>query len=290
MRDYVITTDSTADLSLDYIKENNVHYLGLNFTVDEKVYSFEDNYDIKLFYDKMREGMKATTMQANMLETKEFFESFAKKGLNVLHIAFSSALSGSCATEQMMANEVMEEYPDIKIIIVDSLAASGGQGLVVSKAVEKKVEGFTLEENIEFLNTLIPRVVHYFTVEDMVYLYRGGRVSKGKAMLANAINIKPILNCNIEGKLVPVEKARGRKKSLKMISDMIAKNMGDNFREENPYITVYHADSIEDARLLGEEIKSTYGIDDIRYELIGPTIGAHCGPGSVGIFYIGNER
>lgn len=290
MRDYIITTDSTADLPLEYIDKNNVKYLGLNYRLEDKEYSFRDSISLKEYYNKMRDGAKTTTMQANIAETRELFESIIKDGKDILHISFSSELSGSFNTESIVANELMDEYPDANICIIDSKAASGGQGIAVRHAVICKEKGYTLDEAKNYLNDLIPRITHYFTVEDMVYLYRGGRVSKTKAFIANVVNIKPILHCNEEGKLVPVTTARGRKKSIKEICKLMKANLSENYKDDNPFIVICDADARDEAMELGRYIAEETGIKDIIYNEIGATIGAHSGPGTIALFYVGRNR
>lgn len=290
MGEYVITTDSTADLFLSYIEEHHLPCIGLNFLVDDQEYSYRDNYDMKNYYDRMRDGMKTSTMQAGMQEVTDLFTALARDGKDIVHISFSSGLSGSFNTESLVAQQVMEEYPERRIVVLDSLAASGGQGLIVRKALEKKEAGADMDELIRFVEEIKLKTVHYFTVEDMVYLYRGGRVSKVKSILANAINIKPILHVDNDGHLVMIDKARGRKKSLQKMADHMAANKTEDFSKRNPYIVICHADCEADARYLGTQVQAHFPDVEILYEEIGPTIGAHSGPGTIALFYIGEAR
>lgn len=290
MKKFIISTDSTADLPSDYIKEKNIEYLSLNFIIDDKEYSYRDGLNLKDYYDKMRAGASTSTMQANFQDAYNLFESYASQGIDVLHISFSSALSGSFNTETLVAKEVEQNYPGSRIVVIDSLSASGAQGLFVRKAVEAKEYGKSLEEVIEYLEKIRGRMTHYFTVEDIKYLQRGGRVSKAKAIIANVVNLKPILHCDEEGKLVPVSTERGRKKSIKAIYKLFMENIGENFKKENPYIIICDADCREDSMILGEFIKSKFEDIEIKYEDIGPTIGAHSGPGTIALYYIGEHR
>lgn len=289
MKKFFITTDSTADLPIEYLEKNNIKYLALNYMIDNKEYSYKDDLSLSEYYEKMRNGSKTSTMQATIKDTEELFTSLLSEGYDVLHIAFSSALSGSYNTECVVAENIKEKYPNSRIEIVDSLSASMAQGLLVQQAVKMRDDGLELDEIVRELKLIVPRLVHYFTVEDMIYLYRGGRVSKGKTVIAKAINIKPILNCSEDGKLNVVSKARGRKKSLKAICDMIKDNLSDG-KYKNSEIIICDADCNDDAKYLEEIIKEELGIDNIVHYNIGPTIGAHCGPGTVGVFFIGKHR
>lgn len=285
---YIISTDSTADLKQEFLDKNEIYYLQLGYSIDGQAHTFTDGYPLNEFYERMRAGDIATTTQANMMETKEFFTNFAKQGIDVLHIGFSSALSGSYSVEYMMAQEVMEEYPNVTIKVIDSLAASGGQGLMVLKALEKKNEGYSLQELEEYLISIRPYLTHIFTVESMTYLYRGGRVSKGKAVIANTMNIKPILNCNEEGKLTPIAKAHGRKKSIKEICNLFGQYHDEIDKDD--IVLIYDADCKEEGDALESMMIEKYGLTNTKRENIGPTIGAHSGPGTVAIFFLGSKR
>lgn len=290
MKKFIISTDSTADLPLEYVREKGIEYLPLNFIIESKEYSYKDDLDLKTYYDKMREGASTTTMQANFQDTYDAFEKYAKEDIDILHISFSSALSGTFSTETLVAREVMDKYPSCKIAVIDSLAASGGQGILVRRAVEAKERGMDIDGVIEYIEDLKKRVTHYFTVEDMKYLQRGGRVSKTKAIIANVVNLKPILHCDDQGKLVALTTERGRKKSIKSIYKLFVENQGENFKLENPYIVICDADCRDDAIMLGEMIKENFYDVEIKYEEIGPTIGAHSGPGTIALYYIGEHR
>ncbi|MDO5696210.1 MAG: DegV family protein [Eubacteriales bacterium] len=290
MQDFVLSTDSTADLPLSVMEEMGVRFVSLDFTVDGEQHGYRDDVDLKYYYDRMREGMRTSTSQAGMQEVTELFTESAAAGRDVLHISFSSELSGSYNTECMVAKQIEEEYPGIRIVVVNSRCASGGQGLLVRKLVEKKAAGCSLDELAAYAEDLKRRVIHLFTVDDLVYLYRGGRVSKAKTVLTKAINIKPLMHCNIEGKLLPYDKARGRKKALQRMADDVASYLTEDYKAENPYIIIGHADSLDDAKFLGERLTEKYGFEQIIYEWITPTIGAHSGPGTIALFFVGNER
>lgn len=288
MSEYVLTTDSTAELSLNYLEENNIGCLGLNCIINEKEYSFRDKMDMKKFYEEIKKGLKATTTQAKVSEIIDLFTGYAKQGINIIHIGFSGALSGSYNTECLIAKQVMEDYPNIKIEVIDSCCAAGGQGLLVRYAVKNKNK-LNYHQMVDYITKLKDKIVHLFTVEDMVYLYRGGRVSKVKSVIANAMNIKPILHCTKEGKLEAFDKTRGRKKSFQAMIDIVGKKLCSDYKEKNDIFLIGHGNCLEEADYIGNQLKEKYGID-YETEFIGPTIGAHSGPGTIAIFFIGDER
>lgn len=290
MRKYMITADSTIELSPQRATEIGLPCISVNYLIDEIEHTWQDDIDLKDYYDRMRAGAKMSTVQAHRLAIEEFFTHWASAGYDIIHLSLSSGLSGTWESECMVAKAVMAEYPDTRIEVVDTLAASYGQTLLAMRALAMQAEGAAMDEVLAHLKDIRGRVTHYFTVDTLEYLYRGGRVSKAKMVLSRAININPILHCDTDGTLKPLDKARGRKKSLQRLADMMGNNLSDNYKSENPYIIIAHADSLTDAEFLGERIRVRYGIEDIRYEWVGPTIGAHAGPGTIGLFYIGRGR
>lgn len=285
---YILSTDSTGDFKKEFFDKNEIYYLELGYSIGGKEHSFTDGYSLKEFYTQMRNGELTSTSQAKIIEVQELFRKFAKEGMNILHISFSSALSGSYAIECMVAQEVMEEYPDVKIKVIDSLSCSGGQGLMIIKALEKKNEGYSMDELEEYLLSIRPNISHIFTVEDMIYLYRGGRVSKGKAIIANTINIKPILCCNEEGKLVPITQVHGRKKSIKELCNLFGQYHKELDKDE--ILIISDADCSEEADNLEKMLIEKYGLTNIVRQNVGPTIGAHSGPGTLALFFLGDRR
>lgn len=289
MRDFIITTDNMADLPDSYIEERGLKIMSLSYMLEGKTYSEKDKLPVKEFYDKMRNGAMPTTSQVNPDEAKEVFEELLKEGKDVLHIAFSSGLSGSYNSARIAAEELIEEGAEGRVIVIDSLCASLGEGLLVHKALALKDEGKSLDEIADWLKDNRLHLCHNFTVDDLNHLYRGGRVSKTVAVLGTMINIKPILHVDDEGKLVPVGKVRGRKKSLITLVDNMEKQLGD-YKDQNDIIFISHGDCEEDANFVADQIKDRFGIDSFLINYVGPTIGAHSGPGTVALFFMGEKR
>lgn len=290
MSDYIITTDNTADLPDDYIKEHGLGVMSLTYTIDGKTYNRENGLSCEAFYAKMRAGSMPTTSQVNPQEAKKEFKKFLEEGgKNILHIAFSSGLSGSSNSARIAAEELMEERPDCHIRVIDSLCASLGEGLLVHHALKLQKEGMGFEELAEWLEAHKLNLVHNFTVDDLFHLYRGGRVSRMTAVVGTMINIKPVLHVDNEGHLIPVSKARGRKKSLIQLVDSMERQIG-SWRDKNDWIFISHGDCIEDARFVADLVKQRLGFEHFLINHVGPTIGAHSGPGTVALFYLGDVR
>ncbi|MDY3730212.1 MAG: DegV family protein [Candidatus Choladocola sp.] len=286
---YLITTDNMADLPEEYLKEKQLLTMSLTYLLDGQTYNAENSLPYQEFYKKMREGCMPTTSQINPQEAKEKLAEFLKINKNIIHIAFSGGLSGTFNSVRLAAQELMEEQPDCKITVIDSLAASMGEGLLVYKALEQQEAGLSYEEMVEWIENNKLHVCHYFTVDDLFHLYRGGRVSKAAAVLGTMINLKPVLHVDDEGHLIPLSKVRGRKKSLNALVDGMEKQMG-SFREKNDIIFLSHGDCYEDALYVQEQIKKRFGIEKFMISPVGPTIGAHSGPGTVALFFMGEAR
>lgn len=289
MKDYIITTDTTSDLPSEYIAKHGITIIPLCYMIKDEVYGSGKEMDIKDFYSLMRSGTMPTTMACVPNQVHDIFEGFIKKGYDILHISFSSALSSSYNNSVMVANELMEQYPDSKINVVDSLCASMGEGLLVHKAVIKKEAGASLDEVTTWLEDHKLNLCHQFTVDSLFHLHRGGRVSKATAIVGTLINVKPVLHVDNEGRLIPLCNVRGRKKSLTTLVDNMAKSL-EGYTGENDDIFIGHGDCLEDAMYVGSLIKERFGIDNITYNYISPTIGTHSGPGTVALFFMGNTR
>lgn len=287
MRDFIIVTDSTVDLPEHMLEEQGIPVLQLNYVLDGKTYEDRKGLSGKEFFDKLREGSMPTTSQVNPEQAREFFEPFVKAGKNILCIGFSSGLSGTYNSERIAAEELSEEYPDAKIIVIDSLCASMGQGLLLVKALKKQREGMTLEELAQWLEENKLHICHNVTVDDLNHLYRGGRISKTTAVFGTLVQIKPIIHMNDEGKLIVIGKERGRKKALNTIVDMMGKQMEGY---ENDLVMVTHGDCLEDAEYVKTQIQKKYGIQDVVINGIGTVIGTHTGPGVVAVFCMGEKR
>ena len=241
MGDYLITTDNMTDFPEEYIKEHDLPMMSLTYFLDGVMYTAENSLSSEEFYKKMREGCMPTTSQVNPEEAKEKLLQFLQLNKNIIHIAFSSGLSGTCNSVRIAAQELSEEIPDCRITVVDSLAASLGEGLLVHKALEKQKAGLSYDEMVNWLEENKLRICHNFTVDDLFHLYRGGRVSKAAAVLGTMINLKPVLHVDDEGHLIPLSKVRGRKKSLNTLVDNMEKQMG-SYREENDIVFISHGD------------------------------------------------
>lgn len=290
MKDFIITTDTTADLSADYLAKYHIGLLSLSYTLEDETYTWDNPLPVKDFYNKLRNGSLPTTSQVNPELAAEAFEKIiTEQDVNILHIAFSSGLSGTYNSARIASMELADKYPENKIIIVDSLAASMGEGLLVHKAVMMKEEGKSLEEIASWLEENKLHLVHNFTVDDLFHLYRGGRVSKTAAFVGSMINLKPILHVDDEGHLIPLSKVRGRKKSLLALVDCMEKQMG-SWKDKNDIVFISHGDCEEDAQFVADQIKERFGIEAFLIDYVGPTIGAHTGAGVVALFYMGDYR
>lgn len=289
---YKITTDSTADLPEEYLKENNVGCIPISYILDGVTYGWDKELDWKEFYRLMREeGKMPTTSQINPVEAKKYFEDCIKTDKEILHIAFSSGLSGTYNNMRLAAEEIMEEHPDVKITVVDSLCASMGEGLLVHKAVRLRNEGKSMEETAQWLEKHKLNLVHVFTVEDLFHLYRGGRVSKAAAVIGTLASIKPKLHVDNEGHLIVIGKIRGRKKSLTELVDYMNDKMGKWVQENrDDYVFISHSDALEDAERVRDMVRERFGVENFIINHIGPTIGAHTGSGTVTLFFMGTSR
>ncbi len=289
MRDFIITSDTTCDLPQDYCAAHSIdiHPLYYRFG-DEEIYGGDNSLDPAVFYSRMRGGEMPTTMATNPEDSKELFQSRISQGYDILHIAFSSALSSSCQNAALAAAELMDENPEASIRVVDSLCASMGEGLLVYKAIEYKQAGHTLEETIQYVESIKLKISHQFTVDDLFHLHRGGRVSKATAIVGTIVGIKPLLHVNDLGELKSIGKTRGRKKSLVALVDKMAATMDHG---SNETIMISHGDCLEDAQFVADRIKSQLPeVHNVLINLVCPTIGAHSGPGTIALFFEGSPR
>jgi DegV family protein with EDD domain len=288
MSEYVIFTDSACDIKPAMLREWGVYSASLSFKFenDDKTY-FNDDMPIDEFYTRMREGGVAKTAAANPESFATAFEALLKDGKDILCLGFSSGLSTTYNSARIAANQLKDEYPDRKIIVIDTLAASAGQGMLVYLAVKKLNDGATIEENAEYIKGLIPKLCHWFTVDDLVYLKRGGRVSAAAAFFGNMIGIKPVLHVDDEGHLVPVAKVRGRKTSIAALADKYGELADD---KENGVVFISHADCMNDVKALEELLRSRYGASLDVITDVGTVIGAHSGPGTLALFFVGSEK
>ena len=288
MENYVIFTDSGCDISPELLKKWEVEYINLifRFEGDEKEHTNEDIGSAE-FYNKMREGMVAKTSAINPDTFEARFEEVLKQGKDILYLAFSSGLSTTYNSSKIAAEELAGKYPERKVVSVDTLAASAGQGLLVYLAVEKKKNGAELEEVAEYIDGIKNNLCHWFTVDDLVYLKRGGRISPTVAFVGNILGIKPVLHVDDEGHLVNVTKVRGRKAAI----GKMAEKYGELARDaKSGVVYISHGDCISDAEALKARLCSEYGAEVELITDIGAVIGAHSGPGTLALFFVGNEK
>ena len=288
MRDYIIFVDSACDISCDLLNDWGVRYcsLSLVFSGDTKEYS---DYEIPAheFYDKMRNGALPKTSAANMGKFYDAFEAIVKDGYDVLYLGFSSGLSATVNFAREAAEEIMSEYEGSNVVVVDSLCASAGYGLLLKLLVDKKAVGATIDEVATFAENTKMNVMHWFTVDDLKYLKAGGRISATTALLGGMLNIKPVMKVDENGKLVSVSKARGRKAALKAMTDMFEQTAID---KKDGLIYISHGDCIDDANLLADMLKENSGATVNLITNVGPVIGSHSGPGTLALFFLVNER
>ncbi|MGY3717589.1 DegV family protein [Sutcliffiella cohnii] len=277
-----IIVDSACDLPKSYLEENNVELLSLKVLYNEKEYDDMVSIQAKEVFDAMREGAVIKTSQAAPTQAKEVFENIAKNEESAIYIAFSSELSGTYQMAMLMKNDVLEEYPDLDVTIINTRGASLGIGLIVKRAIELANSGASKEEIIAEVENYVAQMEYVFTVDNLDYLARGGRVSKASAFVGGLLNIKPLLHME-DGKLIPIEKIRGRKKVLRRMVD-IMKERGGSF--ENQTIAISHGDDEETALALKEMIQAETGAKDFYIHSIGSAIGAHAGPGTIALFFL----
>lgn len=284
--DYILITDDSCDLPNEYLDEHNIKYLCLSYSVGDTVYTRND-LPAKEFYQMMRSGQMPITTQVNQQSFTDFFTGFLEQGKDILYLAFSSGLSGTCNSGKAASQALQEKYPDRKIYVVDSLCASLGQGLFVHKVREKRDEGYNIDDLKEYAESIVPHISHRFTVDDLMHLHRGGRVSKTSAIAGSLLGIKPTLYVDDEGHLLPVDKVRGRKAAITKMVDEMEAVVGDT---ENDIFMISHGDCIEDAQIVIDMIKERFGIDNYILNYVGPVIGTHSGPGTLALFMMADKR
>lgn len=289
MSDYVITTDSNSDVRPEFIKENHLTIIPQYYAFGDTVYGDELNMSPHDFYETMRNGELPKSMANNPAVIKERFEKILKEGKNILHVAFSSALSGSCNNVVMTANELLEKYPDRKIMVFDSLNASLGEGVSVYRAVELMKSGKTMEEVYDVLTEEREHVNVSFTVNDLNHLQRGGRVSKTTAIVGSLVNIKPILTVTSSGELKADGTVRGRKKSLKTLVTRMEQSLQTDTYGKDRIVAVLHGDCPDEAESVADMVREL-GFSHIIINDVSPSIGTHAGPGVVGLVFYGKKR
>lgn len=289
--DFAIVTDSSSNLPEDIIDDFGLHVLPLTFMVDGRQYQSYlkgQHTDLAQFYAMMREGKEITTSLPSLAESEALLRGLLDQGRDVLYIGFSSGLSGTFEATDLLLRRLAEEYPDRTILAVDTLAASLGQGLLVWYAATKAREGASITEVRDWLEQNKLHLAHWFTVDDLMFLFRGGRVSKTSAWAGTLLNIKPVMHVDDEGHLVPLEKVRGRRKSLKALVDHMGASALQPVAEQTVFIT--HGDCREDAELVAQMVRERFGVRDIVINYVDPVIGAHSGPGTMALFFLADQR
>ena len=290
MSDYVIMTDSSCDLPASLANEMELTVLPLYVDVDGQKYTnYLDEREISFseIYAKLRTKCPAKTSAVNTNDFMEPMENLLKAGKDVLYIGFSSGLSGTYNAGAMAARELSEKYPERKIYTCDSLCASLGQGLLVYHAWQEKKKGRTIEEVRDFVEDNKLHLCHWFTIDDLMFLKRGGRVSGATAVVGSMLSIKPVMHVDNEGHLIKVDVARGRKASIKALADR-AEKLGVDLQDQTIFIS--HGDCIDDANYLADIMRNRFNVRDVLINYVGPVIGAHSGPGTIALFFLGKER
>lgn len=291
MSDFVLSCCSTADLSASHYEERNIKMIPFHFSLDGKEHLDDGSMPIDKFYSEMAAGKRTTTSQVNVEEYENYFEEFLKQGKDVLHLTLSSGISGTYNSAMIAKEELLEKYPGRKLVVVDSLAASSGFGLLMDKLADLRDEGRTIEEIRDFAEANKLRVNHWFFSTDLTYYVRGGRISKTEGFLGNMLSICPLLNVNNEGKLIPREKVRTKKKVYNRIVEMM-EELADNGYEYSDKCYLSMSACIEDAQQVAMLIEERFPHIKGRVLInnIGTTIGSHTGPGTVALFFWGKER
>ena len=289
MRDFCITTDSNSDMPQEYIDKFSTVIIPQYYSFGDDVYGDEKNMAPEEFYEKMKNGELPQSQANNPAVVEDKFRAILDSGKDIIHIAFSSALSGSCDIVQMVANELLEEYTDAKITVIDTLSVSLGETLLVIYANRLKEEGNSYDVIVNKLEEAKNRINVQFTVNDLFHLQRGGRVSKTTAVIGSALNLKPFLYVNINGGLSSDGTARGRKKSLRTIVDRMKDTIGEDTDYSQP-VGIIHGNCIEDAEYVAALVKSETQFKEVIINYISPSIGTHAGPGALGLIYFGNTK
>lgn len=290
MDNYVLFTESTCDLTPELVQEMDIQVLPMTFTLDGQSYrNYPDNREMspKTFYDKLRSGSMSTTSQVAISDYEAAFTPFLEQGKDILYLAFSSGLSGTYQASKVAIEELLEKFPGRKIVSIDSLQASMGEGLFVYTVAELRKNGASLDEAAAFAAENVQRFCAWFTVNDLMFLKRGGRLSGAAAVAGTLLGIKPVLHVDPEGHLIAMKKVRGRRASLDALVKHFAASADKNYSDMTVFVS--HGDCLEDCQYVVDKIKA-YGVKRVCTGDIGPVIGAHSGPGTVALFFLGGPR
>lgn len=287
---FEIMTDSTANLTGEMIRNYHLHVLSLSFVVDGKEYKGYEKgktIDLEPFYAMMREKKDIKTSLANSEDAYRMGKTILKQGIDLLYLGFSSGLSSTFQAVSVAFEELRKEYPQRQVLAVDSLSAALGEGLFVKYVVDMRENGASIEEAYSWALRHRLNICHEFTVDDLFFLKRGGRISAATAVLGTALSVKPVLHVDDEGHLIPVGKTRGRKKSLDALVERMKKNAIEPEKQE---VYISHGDCLEDAEYVAAKVRESMGVKKIFIHVLDPVIGAHSGPGTVALFYYGEHR
>ena len=284
MSNYVLITDSASDLPSEIAENLEVEILPMKYMVNDTP-SVDKDFDMENFYNLLRGKALSLTSQTNVEEFSNYFSRYLESGKDILYVGFPLSLSGMNNSARIAARELSEKYPERKIIVIDSVSASIGQGLLVYYAALKKKSGATIDEVADFVNDNKLKFCHWFTVDDLYFLKRGGRISQATAVVGSILNVKPLLSMNDEGKLYVFDKIRGKKKVLDLMSSKI-----ENLNSDYKKVFVGHADCLDDAKYVAEKISAENPSLDVTITHLGPIIGTHTGPGTVALAFVGNSR
>ena len=290
MKTYQIVTDATSDLPLELVGKLDVHVIPMHCAIDGDDYLITaDNRNLSShdFYDMLRAGRVSSTTQVNGETFKAEVRPFLKDGLDVLYICFSSGLSSTYASIRIAIEDLAEEFPERKLRIVDSLSATGGEGLLVYHAVKRMEDGMGLDELAQWIEDNKLHFAHWFTVDDLKFLKRGGRVSATAALVGTVLSVKPIMHVDNEGRLIPVDKVRGRRKSLE---ELVAHMEKSAIRPADQTVIISHGDTPEDAAYIEKLVRERLGVKNVFIGPVGPVVGSHGGPGIICLFFLAEER
>jgi len=286
MRDFLIVTDSSADLTQEQINELGIYSIPLDAVIDGTPIA-NDKVDVKDIYAQLRAKKTITTSAVTIQRFNDIFEEILKDDVDILYLGFSSGLSSTYSSGAVALRNLQEKYPDRKLYAVDTLCASLGQGLLVYLACQEKAKGKNIEEVRDWTENNKLHLAHWFTVDDLFFLKRGGRVSATSAVVGTMLSIKPVMHMDNAGKLIAVDKVRGRKTS---IDALLAKMKDSTINPINSPVFISHGDCLADAEYLAEKIKSELGIKEVFIGYVGPVIGSHSGPGTLALFFLAKER
>ncbi len=289
MRPFVISVDTTSDLPDEYVQAHDLKVHPLHYIIDDKEYGKElGELTPHEFYETMRNGKMPITNATNIDYDIQLMEETVKQGYDIIHLAFSSAMSASCSNATLAASQVMEHHPEAKILVIDTLTATSGLGVLIRKAVAMQESGISFDETAKWIKETIPHMVCHFTLPDLFHMWRGGRLKKSAAILGTALRLHPVLHVDETGGLSPIKKVRGRQAAMRALADGI-KPLYEAGKTPD-CVCITHGDCLDEAILIGKRLQERYGISEIYYSYLSPTLGAHSGPSTLAIGYIGEDR